>query len=304
MKELTWDQTIRYRLIEIVLQWEGRLTTNHLCTAFDIGRQQASKIINCYIKKYASKGVEYDSKIKGYKPTVYFQPIFSEGKVDEYLALLHQEKQKIYENERQIIVLPMMNLGDGHIEILDVPARHINPIIVRALVQAAREQLRIDVDYVSFNSGEKSGRNIVPHTLVYDGIRWHVRAFCEKKGEYLDFVMSRFRGTPELLDISPYGREQDNEWNRKVTAIVIPNPKLSPIQQEIIADDYEMDNGKLYITQRIPLMHYALERLQVSYNEEHYENPLQYPLVLENRKELVNQGCHFKLMSDKVICTS
>lgn len=109
---------------------------------------------------------------------------------------------------------------------------------------------------------------------------------------------------PELLDISPYGREQDNEWNRKVTAIVIPNPKLSPIQQEIIADDYEMDNGKLYITQRIPLMHYALERLQVSYNEEHYENPLQYPLVLENRKELVNQGCHFKLMSDKVICTS
>lgn len=67
------------------------------------------------------------------------------------------KKTKIYENERQIIVLPMMNLGDGHIEILDVPARHINPIIVRALVQAAREQLRIDVDYVSLIRERKVG---------------------------------------------------------------------------------------------------------------------------------------------------
>ena len=43
--ELTWDQTLRFRLLEIVLQWEGRLTTNHLCSAFEIGRQQASKDI-------------------------------------------------------------------------------------------------------------------------------------------------------------------------------------------------------------------------------------------------------------------
>ncbi len=28
---LTWDQTLRFRLLEIVLMWEGRLTTNHLC---------------------------------------------------------------------------------------------------------------------------------------------------------------------------------------------------------------------------------------------------------------------------------
>lgn len=36
-------------------------------------------------------------------------------------------------------------------------------------------------------------------SVVYDGIRWHVRAYCEKRRDYLDFVMSRFRGTPELL---------------------------------------------------------------------------------------------------------
>jgi len=164
-------------------------------------------------------------------------------------------------------------------------------------VQAARGQLRVDVDYVSLSSEEQSGRNIVPHTLVYDGIRWHVRAYCEKKGVYLDFVMSRFRGEPELLDTSPHGRDQDLEWNTQVTAVVIPNPTLSAGQQAIIASDYAMQDGKLQLNQRIPLMHYALERMQVSYNGDHEQYPLLYPLVLANRDELVAKGCIFKLRS-------
>ena len=41
-----WDLLLRYRLIEVMALWEGRLTTNHLMRAFGIGRQQASKDIN------------------------------------------------------------------------------------------------------------------------------------------------------------------------------------------------------------------------------------------------------------------
>ncbi len=48
---------------------------------------------------------------------------------------------------------------------------------------------------------------------------------------------------------------------------------------------------------RIPLMHYALERMQVSYNGDHEQHPLLYPLVLANRDELVAKGCIFKLRS-------
>ncbi len=297
VSELTWDQTLRFRLLEIVLQWEGRLTTNHLCSAFNIGRQQASKDINRYIKEHSPHGLEYDSKLRGYKPTIHFIPQFSEGKVDEYLTLLHQEKQQAHQHQERGIALPMMDLRYGHIEILNVPARHIDPVIVRGLVQAARFQLRVDVDYISLSSEEQCGRNIVPHTLVYDGIRWHVRAYCEKRRDYLDFVMSRFRGVPDLLDASEHGRDQDLEWNTLMTAVVISNPELSCIQQEIIASDYAMNDGKLLITQRLPLMHYTLERLQVSYDCEHYEKPLQHPLVLSNRSELIKQGCSFKLTS-------
>ena len=44
-------------------------------------------------------------------------------------------------------------------------------------------------------------------------------------------------------------------------------------------------------------MHYALERMQVSYNGDHEQHPLLYPLVLANRDELVAKGCIFKLRS-------
>ena len=109
--------------------------------------------------------------------------------------------------------------------------------------------------------------------------------------------MSRFRGEPDLLDASPHGREQDLEWNSQVTAVVIPNPGLSEGQQAIIANDYAMPDNKLLLSQRIPLMHYALERMQVSYNGEHEQHPMLYPLVLANRDELIQQGCTFKLKS-------
>lgn len=286
---LTWDQTLRFRLLEIVLQWEGRLTTNHLRNAFDIGRQQASKDISRYIKEFSPDGLEYDRKLKGYRPTPSFVPQFSQGSVNEYLHLLHQDKA-------QTSTLSLMDLRYGHTEVLDVPSRHVDPAIVRGLVQAARNQLRVDVEYASLSS-ERRGRNIVPHTLIYDGIRWHVRAYCEEKKDYLDFVMSRFRGVPDLLDASPHGREQDVEWNTQVEVVVTPNPCLSPGKQRIIAEDYAMQDGQLRFTRRLPLVHYALDRMQVSYDGQHDQNPDQFPLVLQNRDELITQGCKFKLAS-------
>ncbi len=43
-------------------------------------------------------------------------------------------------------------------------------------------------------------------------------------------------------------------------------------------------------------MHYALERLQVSYGGDHDENPMQHLLVLKNRKELISQDVASNLL--------
>ncbi|MCW5336074.1 WYL domain-containing protein, partial [Pseudomonas aeruginosa] len=90
IESVRWDLALRYRLIETVAWWEGRLTTNHLIQSFGISRQQASKDINSYITDYAPKNLEYDKHLKGYVPSRHFKPLFIDDSASAYLHLLNQ----------------------------------------------------------------------------------------------------------------------------------------------------------------------------------------------------------------------
>jgi predicted DNA-binding transcriptional regulator YafY len=119
------------------------------------------------------------------------------------------------------------------------------------------------VDYVSIGKPDREGRIIVPHTLVFTGLRWHARAWCEKNRAYRDFVLSRFRGEPELLERSEHSGEDDTDWHRRVCLELIPDPRLSPAQQDVVIADYGMQDGILRIETRAALAAYALRLLQV-----------------------------------------
>ncbi|QLE30241.1 WYL domain-containing protein [Vibrio parahaemolyticus] len=254
--DIKWDQQMRFRLIEIIAQWEGRLTTNHLCSAFHIGRQQASRDINKYISLTSRDQLILDRVIKGYKPAEDFEPIFTKGSAHEYLTMLHQQ-------HNQEDTFEFFSWGEAQSTVLNVPDRTVCPKIVRGLIAAARANLRVDTDYVSISSPDVKGRIIAPHSLVYDGIRWHVRAYCEEKKSFRDFVLSRFRNIPELMDKSPNRREHDKDWNQKITITIKPNPYLSKKQQKVVAEDYGMSNQELIVTTRKPLVHYYLRRMGV-----------------------------------------
>ncbi|MFV0277881.1 MAG: WYL domain-containing protein, partial [Parahaliea sp.] len=103
----------------------------------------------------------------------------------------------------------------------------------------------------------------VPHTLVFTGQRWHARAWCEKNQGYRDFVLSRFRGTPEILEESPHSGGDDSAWNTRVTIRIIADPRLRPEQQEVVRRDYGMCDGALLITIRCTLVSYALKLLGI-----------------------------------------
>ena len=64
IEQVRWDLALRYRLIETVAWWEGRLTTGHLMQSFGISRQQASKDINTYITEHAPKNLTYEALAK------------------------------------------------------------------------------------------------------------------------------------------------------------------------------------------------------------------------------------------------
>ncbi|MBE0508447.1 MAG: WYL domain-containing protein, partial [Marinospirillum sp.] len=106
-------------------------------------------------------------------------------------------------------------------------------------------------------------RIIVPHHFVNNGQRWHLRAWCEKSHDYRDFVLSRFRGEPDLMERSDKGVAQDIAWNTQVTLLLQADPRLTPAQREVIEQDYLMQNGQLQITTRACHINYLLKGLQI-----------------------------------------
>lgn len=279
IESVRWDLALRYKLIETVVWWEGRLTTGHLMQSFGISRQQASKDINTYINEHASKNLTYDKHLKGYVPSKQFRPLFIDDSASAYLHLLNQNHERAPHVEG-------LALAYAHTEVLSVPDRTVRPEVLRPLLRACREGLRLECEYVSFTTPSGETRLIAPHTLIYTGIRWHVRAYCEKNRDYRDFVLSRFRGIPELMDDqSEHTREYDLGWNTLVPVIIEPDSRLKPEQRSIIEADYGMQDGQLVIEVRGALVQYVLQRYQIDPTKLHTKATAQQ-IVAANLDEL------------------
>lgn len=249
---IRWDLLLRYRLIEIIALWEGRLTTNHLCHGFGIGRQQASKDINTYLRELAPNNLSYDRHVKGYVPTREFHPVVTQGNSEEYLDLLARNDALSQTFETLDIALPNST-------VLSVPKRMAEPSVVRTVVTATRQGRRLEAEYFSLSRPEGVRHVIEPHTLVYSDQRWHLRGWSERDNEFRDFVLSRFRGTPVMLsDRSRHTIHQDDLWNRMVTVELRPDRRLSPDQQAIIASDFGMTGRRLVLQTRAALVWYLL----------------------------------------------
>lgn len=276
---IRWDLLLRYRLIEIIALWEGRLTTNHLCHGFGIGRQQASKDINTYLRELAPDNLTYDRHLKGYVPTRDFHPVVTQGNSEEYLDLLARNDALSQTFESLDVALPNST-------VLSVPKRLAEPSVVRAVVAATRQGRRLEAEYFSLSQPEGMRHVIEPHTLVYSGQRWHLRGWSERDEAFRDFVLSRFRGTPSLLnERSRHTIHQDDLWNRMVTVELRPDRRLTPDQQAIIACDFGMSGRRLTLQTRAALIRYLLALVGIRVNGVD-SDPLVQQVELANREAL------------------
>ncbi len=274
----SWEVLMRYRLIEIIALWEGRLTTNHLCNSFQIKRQQASKDINRYNNEIAPGNLVLDRKLKGFRPSDTFKPLFTKGIADEYLHAMASRREIAH-------TFSSLDLGFDQTEMLHPPVRHVNHDILRALVQAARNGQKIDMGYVSMTSPDEESRIITPHTLVFTPLRWHVRAYCEKNRDYRDFVLSRFRGINGVEGPSTNLKEQDTRWNQQVDIVLKPDPRLTDYQQKIVEHDYAMKDGKHVISTRSALIPYAVQLLNIDLGKLE-SKPEAQQIVIDNLDEV------------------
>lgn len=252
---LKWDTRQRLALLEATALWEGRVTTGSLIQLFGISRGQASKDFSLY-RQLAEGNLFYDRKQKAYFPGERFVPRFMRGTAEEYFRLIEAGIHL-----GQSVVLPIIPTGIG-VELLTPPERKLDFKILRIVHQAIRENRQISVTYQLLTSASRP-LIVEPHTLVFNGFRWHIRGYSHQHQDFRDFVLARFASSPELLESAKHDVKDDLDWNHFETLIIAPHPELSPEQQAIIADDFGMTNGQLQFPVRRAVKLYYLRLLHL-----------------------------------------
>lgn len=246
-------QAIRDRIahIDFTLLFKGEAVRADLVDRFSIAATQATKDFSLY-RVLAPGNIEYDQKLKLHKRGEAFEPLFDYDVV-RTLATISQ------------------GYGDGFTGKIKPPFAceapyHLNKpslSIVAKVTEAIHKGKALRITYVSLSSGETI-REIVPHTLVDNGLRWHVRGFDRKHGEFRDFVLTRIKAAVVLEDSKLSEAEletQDRQWNRFVELELVPHPRIE--HSEAIELDYGMTGGVLKVEIRAASAGYLLRQWNV-----------------------------------------
>lgn len=270
------DMRSRFRLIEIFATWEGRINCKHLQQAFEVSRPTALKNIEAYCH-YAPGNLVYDKHAKAYLPTRDFKPHYTKGNVEEYLYII-AEDQRIENFQTQTLRAP------NTLAVMPLQ-RNIKQEILQKVIQACREQRRLEIEYTSIENPNKETRVIQPHTLVFNGYRWHIRAWCEKNKSFCDFVLTRLFDQPELLTEATHTQERDVLWQTPITIHLIADTRLSKAQQKLVALDYGFIKNRLTIKTRAALVTYYLQLLRL-YPYDPQRSPEKQQIIVANWDEI------------------
>jgi hypothetical protein len=274
LEQISFSQKQRLAFIDFLLMFKGSFLRADLTKKFEMGMANATRDIALY-KDLAPKNTKLDNTTKQYNQTKQFKALF------EY-------------DPRKTLVKLANNISDGFDGVLEISFPVNAPLqlnvpdinIVAKLVQAVLNKKAISIIYTSLSSGSKA-REIIPHTIVDNGLRWHVRAFDRNTNSFRDFVITRISKVT-LLDttVDEFEKEiEDNQWMRKMDLHIVPHP-VNVEYPQAIELDYGMGKGVLQLTVRAALVGYLLRRWNVDCTEDSSLKGGEYQLWLRNRQTL------------------
>lgn len=276
-ERVRWSVDKRLKFIEFRLFWEGKVNRSDLKKFFRISIPQASADISRY-QELAPGNMTYDPSAKMYLASSNFKPLFHHPNANRYLSQMRYVREKIMPEDSS-----WLGWTPPH-DFMPAIVRHINPDTLRIILQAIHSQTLVKVRYQSISRAEAVWRQLSPHALGSDGMRWHVRAWCHLTNEYRDFVFARILEI-QKTDEAAHPAEQDWQWNEIVTAKIGPNPKLGEGERKAIELDYGMQEGVLEIPIRLSLWRYLERQLRLDADIEKIE-PQKQHIVLLNRNEI------------------
>lgn len=276
-RKTNWTVEQRYQFIEFRLYWAGHINRSDLIEVFGISKQQASNDLSSYIEGRKSN-LSYDKSLRTYVRGKNFRPRFMEPDASEFFSQLQSVDQGLLQEGRSWVT-PLPSYGAP-----PAPVRGVKPETLRDVVAAIRASEGVHVLYQSFSRPEPTWRWIEPHSLAFDGFRWHARAFCRNDAVFKDFLLSRVIGI-EAFDEGTTPIENDAAWNTEVILKIGPHPDLSDAQKHVIGLDYGMEEGVTEIRVRKAMLYYALKRLGLD-TDPAARRPQDQQIVLLNRREV------------------
>jgi predicted DNA-binding transcriptional regulator YafY len=282
-ENLKWEQRQRLTLLEATVFWSGELSTGALLQHFGISRVQASKDLTLYQSLYPDN-IRYDRNLKRYVITEHFNAGFMQATAQEFLQILKTPT----DGDTGALVTLAENLPT--VELLEPTFRLVKQNVLQAINQAIVSRKEVLVSYQSMSRPETAELRLSPHTLVFDGLRWHARCYSATHGEYRDFVLARM-STAQLLAAAEHEADEDELWHTFITVKIGPHPGLSPTQKHAIALDYGMVDGVLERKIRAALTSYFLLSMRIG-PDDLERKPMVQQIVLLNRAE-IQSFCKF-----------
>lgn len=254
------------------LWWVGTLNRSDLVHRFGISPPQATNDFSLY-QNLASANIKYDPKRKLYVCGDNFVPLFPKD---------HEKWLKESATEDRALQT---------IQLVSVTSlkRSICPAVVQLISRAALNKTPLRILYQSMKLTEPEERIVCPHAIVETEVRWHIRAWDEKRHTFLDLVPSRIIKAIPDPSVAWVPQEQDEQWNRMVDIILIPSRKLSENQRRIAEGDYQMTQGRRILQVRACIVYYQLSAMYlvdaIRYHEGQPEER-DFGIAVENWKEL------------------
>lgn len=270
---LSQAQRERLTYLEFRLYFMGEVGRPDLSARFGVAPAGATRDIAMY-RELAPNNIDFHNSSKTYRISSEFVPIFEHA-------------------PQRVLSALSLGFGDG----VDCDPRSLLPCefpavlncprmdVLAPICRAIHAKRPVAIRYQSMSSGT-SERVIVPLALVDTGLRWHVRAFDRKSGEFRDFVITRIQ-EPTILDEESMAHERtdaDIQWTRIVELDVVPHPRLK--YPEIVELDYGMQDGSIRLRVRAAVAGYMLLRWCIDASPDHCLKEEQYRLWLRDHLAL------------------
>jgi len=273
-----WGQERRLAFIDTRLQYDGKINRRDLQEFFDISTPQASADLETY-RTRAGANLHYDGRERAYLAAPTFRPLTGRSSAINYLDDLYRLASEVIDPLESFVgFVPPTG-------VVATPSRAITATEVATLVRAIRDRTAHEIVYQSMNAPAPVNRVISPHAMGFDGLRWHVRAWCHQRRVFRDFAVGRLEVLREVADVEIADPATDRGWTTHVGIVLVPHPHLSPSQRAAVIRDYGMVGDKLVLECRKAMLFYTLRHLNLQ-SKKISDDPATQHVIVENRNEV------------------